>query len=132
MFDYAIGQSASLTRAFSVAEVVEFSAAFGDGEPARTHVPAGLIGGLISTLLGTRLPGRGTNWMKQMLCFAAAARIGEPLTATVEIVRLRPDKKLVNLRTICVNAAGDLVCDGEALVLALEMAPAAIPAAARR
>jgi acyl dehydratase len=70
--------------------------------------------------------------MKQMLCFAAAARIGEPLTATVEIVRLRPDKKLVNLRTVCVNAAGDLVCDGEALVLALEMADEAIRAAARR
>jgi 3-hydroxybutyryl-CoA dehydratase len=132
MFDYAIGQTASLTRAFSAAEVAEFNAAFADGAPPAAEVPTGLVGGLISTLLGTTLPGRGTNWMKQMLCFAAVARIGEPLTATVEIVRLRPEKRLINLRTVCINAAGDLVCDGEALVLALEMAPAAIPAAARK
>ncbi len=85
-------------------------------------VPTGLVGGMFSQLLGTSLPGRGTNWLKQTLRFRAAAHVDELLTTTVEIVRLRPEKKLVNLRVTCVAASGALVCEGEALVLALEMA----------
>ena len=81
----------------------------------------GLVGGLFSTLLGTTLPGRGTNWMKQTLRFRSRARVGERLTASVEIVRLRPEKRLVNLRVVCVNDAGATICDGESLVMALEM-----------
>jgi 3-hydroxybutyryl-CoA dehydratase len=75
---------------------------------------------MISRLLGIELPGRGTNWMKQELTFYAAAKLGEPITASVEIVRLRPDKDLVNLRTTC-TVGGRLICEGEALVMAREM-----------
>lgn len=121
MFDYAVGQSASLRRTFTAEDVGGFVALVGGPAPP-TIVPTGLVGGMFSTLLGTSLPGRGTNWMKQTLRFAAPAYVGEPLTASVEIVRLRPEKKLVNLRVRCVAASGALVCEGEALVLALEMA----------
>lgn len=120
MFDYAVGQRASVTRVFDAAEVAAFARLVG-GAPAAV-VPAALVGGLFSQLLGTALPGRGTNWLKQTLRFARPADLGEPLTASVEIVRLRPDKRLVNLRVRCVAASGALICDGEALVLALEMA----------
>ena len=75
---------------------------------------------MFSDLLGTKLPGRGTNWLKQSLRFPAPAFPGEPITATVEIIRLRPDKDLVNLRTVCANAAG-VVCEGEALVLVKDL-----------
>ena len=80
-------------------------------------VPGSLLGGLFSYLLGTRLPGRGTNYLKQRLVFPAPAYPDEELTAEVEIVRLRPEKELVNLRTVCTNPAGEVVCEGEALVL---------------
>ena len=43
------------------------------------------------------------------------------ITATVEIIRLRPEKELVNLQTICTNPAGDIVCHGEALVLVRDL-----------
>lgn len=120
MFDFAVGDKASLTRAFAADEVADFCALVG----ARTAaaVPSALVGGMFSTLLGTRLPGRGTNWMKQTLRQRAPAAVGETLTATVEIVRLRPEKRLVNLRVVCVAASGALICDGEALVLCKEMA----------
>src|SRR5512135_1595980 len=121
-FDYAIGQRATLERTFAAGEVADFAALVGGNLDGADYVPSGLVGGLFSTLLGTRLPGRGTNWMKQTLRFAAPAWVDEPLTASVEIVRLRPDKRLVNLRVRCVAASGALVCEGEALVLALEMA----------
>ena len=122
MFDYAIGDKATLERTFAAGDVAEFAALVGGCLDGAEHVPTGLVGGLFSTLLGTALPGRGTNWMKQTLRFRSRARVGERLTATVEIVRLRPDKRLVNLRAICVNDAGATICDGESLVLALEMA----------
>jgi 3-hydroxybutyryl-CoA dehydratase len=120
MFELAVGQKAALTRVFVADEVDEFAALVGSDSGRR--VPSALVGGLFSTLLGTRLPGRGTNWMKQTLRFREPARVGEVLTATVEIVRLRPDQRLVNLRTVCVAASGALICDGEALVLCKEMA----------
>lgn len=122
MFDYAIGQRASLERTFAAGDVAELAALVGGDLDGADYVPSGLVGGLFSTLLGTTLPGRGTNWMKQTLRFRSRARVGERLTATVEIVRLRPEKRLVNLRVCCVNDAGAVICDGESLVLALEMA----------
>jgi acyl dehydratase len=79
------------------------------------------LGGLFSFLLGTRLPGRGTNYLKQRLVFSAPAYAGQDLEALVEIVRLRPEKQLVNLRTMCQNPAGDPVCWGEALVLVTDV-----------
>ncbi|HEX9103191.1 MAG TPA: phosphate acetyltransferase [Polyangia bacterium] len=122
MFDYAVGQRASLERTFGADDVADFAALVGGNLDGADYVPTGLVGGLFSTLLGTSLPGRGTNWMKQTLRFRSRARVGERLTAWVEIVRLRPDKRLVNLRVQCVNDAGATICDGESLVLALEMA----------
>lgn len=116
-----LNQSASSTRTFSAEEVAAYRALTGDGglhfgEVAATAVPGPLLAGMISDLLGTRLPGRGTNWLKQQLSYPAAAQVGEVITAVVTITRLRPDKDLVNLRTTCAKADGTLVCAGEALV----------------
>ncbi|MCU1279909.1 MAG: MaoC-like dehydratase [bacterium] len=122
MFDYAIGQRATLARTFGAGDVADFAALVGGNLDGAEHVPSGLVGGLFSTLLGTTLTGRGTNWMKQTLRFRSRARVGERLTASVLVVRVRPDKRLVNLRVSCVTDAGATICDGEALVLALEMA----------
>jgi acyl dehydratase len=79
------------------------------------------LGGLFSFLLGTRLPGRGTNWLKQRLVFPRPAYPGQEITARVEITRLRPEKELVNLRTTCTNPQGEIICDGEALVLVKDL-----------
>jgi acyl dehydratase len=72
---------------------------------------------MFSDLLGTRLPGRGTGWMKQTLRYPSPAHLGEALSATVTITRLRADKELVNLATRITAPGGRVVCDGEALVL---------------
>ena len=124
MGNYCLGQSAGLTRTFTPADVAEYVNLVGDDNPIYGEdgrLPGALLGGLFSCLLGTELPGRGTNWLKQSLLFPHPAHTGEAITATVEIVRLRPEKHLVNLRTTCTNPAGEVVCAGEALVLAQEM-----------
>ncbi|HBY96270.1 MAG: MaoC family dehydratase [Ardenticatenaceae bacterium] len=129
-----IGQSASVTRVFSREDLGEYAALTADVSPisgdevdaGRTEirrgvVPAPLLAGLFSYLLGTTLPGRGTNYLKQQLCFPALAYADEKIVATVEITRLRPEKELVNLRTVCKNPAGQVVCEGDALVLVRDL-----------
>jgi len=86
-----------------------------------TPIPEALLGGMISYLLGTKLPGRGTNWLKQKLYFIEPVYPQEEAVASVEVVRLRPEKDLVNLRTLICNAVGAPVCRGEALVLVKDL-----------
>lgn len=117
MKDFEIGQRATTQRTFTQADLAEYAALTGIRSEHLATVPGPLLGGMFSYLLGTTLPGRGTNYLKQHLEYPVAAQVGEELTATVEITRLRPDKHLVNLRTVCTNSAGAIVCTGEALVM---------------
>ena len=80
------------------------------------QLTGGQLGGMTSHLLGTRLPGRGTNWLKQHFTFIKPAYPEEPITGRVRIIRLRPAKDLVNLITRHENQAGELLVSGEALV----------------
>ena len=122
------GMTASDTRVFSVADLEEYADLAGDRNPVFRAaaqrrgfrgciVPSPLLAGMFSCLLGTRLPGRGTGWMKQALRFPAPAYPGEKLTASVTVNRLRAAKELVNLNTRIAAEDGRIVCDGEALVL---------------
>lgn len=124
------GQQAEAVRGFERADIDEYVSLSEDANPLYTDaalarrrgfdgplVPLPLLAGMFSDLLGTRLPGRGTGWMKQSLRLRAAARLGEPLRASVRIVRLRADKELVNLATDITGEGGRLVLQGEALVL---------------
>ncbi len=123
----AIGQEARASRTFTAADVAAYRALSGDAGLAfgaaddDATVPGPLLSGMFSDLLGTQLPGPGTNWLKQSLRFPAVAKVGEVVTAVVQITRLRPEKALVNLRTTCVTLAGTVVCEGEALVLVKDL-----------
>ena len=129
-----VGQKGSLVRTFQRGELSQFSKLTGDTNPlnydpnyARKSgfkdqlVPPGLLGGMISTLLGTDLPGYGTMWLKQRFDFWHPAYPEEEITAAVKITRLRPQKDLVNLHTQCRNSENDLLCSGEALVLVRDL-----------
>jgi len=124
-----IGQAASLVRKFTREDVLDYSRLADDANPvfrdigyAQKHgyedlvVPGGLLGGMISTLLGTRLPGGGTNWLKQKYSFNQQAYVNQNITATVEVSRIRQEKWLVNLETTCKDHQGELIFTGDALV----------------
>lgn len=111
------GDRATITRVFGARDAAGLAALAGLDAVADGHVPEPLIGGLFSFLLGRELPGFGTNYLKQEMRFLRPVLVGEPVTATVEITRIRPDKHLVDLSTTCTDAAGEVLCEGRALVL---------------
>jgi acyl dehydratase len=126
---FAVGQSAALTRAYSRADMDEYIDLLREANPLYSDpafgraiglrgapLPGPLLGAMFSCLLGTELPGRGTNWLKQRFLFLRAAYPSDELVARVRITRIRPEKELVNLRTWITGPDGGLICDGEALV----------------
>lgn len=126
-----IGDKASRTRTISDADVRLFAQASGDTNPihldeayaARTpfkrRIAHGMLtASLISAILGSDLPGIGTIYLGQELKFKAPVFIGDTVTATVEVIQYRTDKRIATLRTAVVNQHGVLVIEGEAVVIA--------------
>ena len=77
-----------------------------------------LTAGLISAVLGTKLPGPGTIYLDQELKFTKPVRIGDTIKAEVEVVEIIPEKNRVKLKTICTNQNNEVVLEGMATVLA--------------
>ena len=63
-----------------------------------------------------KLPGKGSIYLEQSLTFKAPVAIDEEVTASVEIITIREDKPIITLRTVCINSAGAVVIEGEAVV----------------
>ena len=75
-----------------------------------------LTGSMISAVIGMELPGPGSIYLGQTMKFLAPVHIGDTVTVSVEVIKLREDKRLVTLRTDCTNQDGTLVLTGEATV----------------
>ena len=126
--DLSVGQTASLGKTITEADILMFAAVSTDTNPVHIDAEAAkgsmfkeriahgmLSAGLISAVLGTRLPGPGTIYLGQTLRFRAPVRIGDTVTATVEITALDRDKQRATLKTTC-SVAGKPVIEGEAQV----------------
>lgn len=124
-----VGDSASYTRTIGEEEVALYAKITGDSnsvhldeEYARNTIFKGriahgmLVSGLISTVLGTILPGLGTIYLSQSLKFLAPVRLGDTVTATVRVVEINREKKRARLETVCTNQLGKEVVVGEAVV----------------
>ena len=117
-----VGDSAEVTRTFKAQDLRDYAEISGH-KVSGEQVLEPLIGALFSYLLGMKLPGLGTNYLKQETHIQTGAVIGEPLTARVEITRLRPDKKLADLSTTCTLTDGRVVVSGRALVYVGDVVP---------
>ena len=127
-----VGDSASLTKSFSDADVRSFAEISGDKNPvhldddyaAQTQFKKRLVhgmlaAGLISAVLGTELPGEGCIYLSQSINFRAPVFIGDTVTATVTVIKVREDKPIVTLETVCKNQDDVVVIEGEAVLLAV-------------
>ena len=124
-----VGDTASINKTFTDNEVREFAKLSGDTNPLHLDdqfakdspfeqriVHGMLTASLFSGLLGVSLPGTGTIFLGQTLAFKAPVFIGQKVTASVEITKIREDKPIVTLRTLCINEEGEIVIEGEAMV----------------
>ena len=109
------GDKVVVSRSFNQNDVNAYIK-LGGAKPADNETPEPLVGALFSYLLGMQLPGVGTKYLKQETTFKSPALINEELTASVEILSVRPEKYLVDLKTLCYGAKGNLICEGRALV----------------
>ncbi|MTI70710.1 MAG: MaoC family dehydratase [Firmicutes bacterium] len=76
-----------------------------------------LTAGLVSAVLGMKLPGPGTIYLSQELKFTAPVRFGDTVKAEVEVIQKIEDKNIVKLKTTCTNQLGDTVLEGIATVM---------------
>ncbi|MEI7768463.1 MAG: MaoC family dehydratase [Chloroflexales bacterium] len=125
-----VGQRASMRKTITEADVVLFGCVTGDMNPLHTddiaardsrfgrRIAHGMLSaGLISAVLGMQMPGPGTIYIKQTLNFRRPIFINDTVTTTVEVKEIRADKPIATLSTTITNQDGELVLEGESLVL---------------
>ncbi len=126
-----INDSASLKRRLTLQDIKLFALMSGDINPdhvdedyaksSRFHeVMANGIwsGALISTVLGTRLPGPGTVYLGQTFRFERPVMLGDLVTVTVTVKEKNAQNNHVVFDCVCLNQEGKVVISGEAEVLA--------------
>ena len=127
--ELSVGQTASMGKTITEADILLFGAVSLDTNPVHVNAEAAaatpfkeriahgmLSAGLISAVMGTKLPGPGTIYLAQTLQFRRPVRIGDTVTATAVITALDPVKKHATLSTTC-TVAGKVVITGEATVM---------------
>jgi len=124
-----VGDTASLTKTITDADIRAFAELAGDHNPlhlddeyaattrfGRRIAHGMLAASLISTVLAAELPGIGTVYLSQNSQFVAPVYPGDTVTARVTVGKIRDDKPIVTLDTICENQRGELLINGEAVV----------------
>jgi len=126
-----IGDRASMTKTVTDADVVAFASVTGDNQPlhlddafaAKTRfkkrIAHGMLtAGFISAVLGTKLaPNNVVVYLSQQMRFRLPVSIGDTITAEAEVTAIDTEKRIVTVRTDCLNQNGDAVVKGEATVL---------------
>lgn len=127
--ELSVGDTAIFAKTVTEADIVAFAGVSGDFNPVHVNeefakdtmfkgrIAHGMLSAaFISTVFGTKLPGPGCIYVSQMLKFKAPVRIGDTVTAKVELTALAPEKKFATFRTTC-EVAGKIVLDGEATLM---------------
>ena len=120
-----VGDSATWSKTVTETEIELFAKATGDFNPVhldqayaektffKGRIAHGLLSlGFISTVLGNILPGHGTIYLSQEVKFLAPVRIGDTITARVEVMEILAEKNRVKFKTTCMNQDGKIVVEG--------------------
>lgn len=129
--EIAIGDAISLTRTLTMKDIELFAVMSGDVNPAHVDeeyaqssmfhkiIAHGMWGGsLVSTLLGTELPGPGTIYLGQTLRFRRPVALGDTITVTITATAKDDARHRITFDCVCTNQRGEVVISGSAEVLA--------------
>lgn len=127
--DLEVGMSSTYAKTITETDIVLFAGMSGDNNPVHLNhefasmtmfegrIAHGMLSaGFISTVLGTKLPGPGCIYLSQNLKFKAPVRANDTVTAKVTVTNLIPEKKFVELETVCL-VDGKPVITGDATVM---------------
>lgn len=128
--EISIGDRAGFTKTVSAEDINVFAEITGDVNPVhvdeeyaaksmfKKRIAHGMLSAsFISTVLGTDLPGANTIYLSQEVKFLGPVFIGDTLTAEVEVIEKRDDKRILILHTSVKNQEGKTVVDGQARVM---------------
>lgn len=120
-----VGDSAQISTTITETIINDFAKATGDYNPIhldqayaektrfKGRIAHGALSiGYISSVLANLLPGSGSIYLSQEAKFLAPVRIGDIITAKVEVLELIPEKNRVKVKTTCTNQKGEVVVDG--------------------
>ncbi len=124
---FTIGEEATLTKLISDDDIKTFARISGDDNPVHVNddyakgtmfkgriAHGSLVAGLISAVLGTKLPGPGAIYMSQQLRFLAPVKPGDEVTARAKVTEWNAEKGRITLLTDVTNKKGIVVITGEA------------------
>ena len=127
--DLTEGMTAVFGKTITDADILMFAGVSGDTNPVHLNeeFAAGtsfqgriahgmLTASLISTVLGTKLPGPGCIYLSQTLKFMAPVRSGDTVRAEVTITSIDRERRRVVFATVC-KVGGKNVLEGEALTM---------------
>ena len=127
--DLSIGMQSSYEKTIRAEDIDAFAAITGDTNPVhldevyaastpfKARIAHGMLSaGLISTVLGTQLPGPGCIYLDQQIRFRAPVYINDVLVATVTVEEINERRGRVSLKTQCF-VSGKLVADGTASMM---------------
>jgi acyl dehydratase len=128
--DIRVGDTAKIVRRVDDGDIASFVDAVGDYNPVHADreyaattifkepiAPGIWTAGLISAVIGTRLPGPGAIYLSQDLKFLKPVLFHDVITARVEVVEVLSERNRMRLKTVCTNQRGEEVLTGEALVM---------------
>jgi 3-hydroxybutyryl-CoA dehydratase len=127
--DLEEGMSAVFGKTITEADILMFAGVSGDTNPVHLNeefalgtafqgrIAHGMLtASLISTVLGTKLPGPGCIYLSQTLKFLAPVRAGDTVRAEVTLRSLDKDRRRCVFETVC-KVGGKNVLEGEALIM---------------
>jgi 3-hydroxybutyryl-CoA dehydratase len=127
--DLTVGMTAIYSKTITESDINLFCAISGDTNPLHLdheYAAGTMFGGpiahgmlsasLISTVIGTKLPGHGCIYISQNCRFKAPVRAGDTVRARATITEINSEHRRVKLQTIC-SVGETIVVDGDAEVL---------------
>ncbi len=128
--EMAIGNTAFFTKTLTEADVAMFAGVTGDFNPAHVNQTGAenmnlpgrichgaLTAGLVSTALGTKMPGQGCLYLSQNSKFIRMVRFGDTLTVRLEVIDKDAVKNRVIIKTEVFNQRDELVLTGQATMV---------------
>jgi len=130
-----VGQQAERTREVLPRDIELFTEISGDRNPLHYDaelaegskfggiiVQGGITSAILNAVVAEDLPGPGTVFLHVDWNFKAPVRPGDRITGSVEVLSVRKDKPITELKTTVIRDDGTVALEGQALCYTIPLA----------